>query len=350
MAFSVCGARPIDNRPQVNNLPHLGRLKIGRRIQSCPTLLILIMPLLSAQDPLTITVPVRLVAAPTTVTAPGGKFINDLQLRDFTLDDNGQRQSLYQEFRNQPISLVVAVQANRAMQPVRQNIGRIGSVIDTLIVGQGGEAAVVAFDNSVRTVEVFTSDGEKLRRALRDIDYSRNKSRLVDAVIHCVDLLSTRAPNRRRVVLLFCDRRDDGSESKLPEAITQAELHNVIVYSVDESRLHAWAAQAGKPAETEGLDIKSSVSQLYRGVRSLAASNPVGVLTGYTGGREYSFYRLNALEQALTAVGEELHGQYLLSYMPAHPTPGYHEIQVRVDRPGALVRSRPGYWLMEESH
>ena len=312
-------------------------------------MLVTLAPLLCAQDA-TITVPVRLVAAPTTVTAPSGKFINDLQLRDFTLDDNGQRQSLYQEFRNQPISLVVAVQANRAMQPVKQNIGRIGSVIDTLIVGQGGEAAVVAFDNSIRTVEVFTSDGEKLRRALKDIDYSRNKSRLVDAVVHCVDMLNTRAPNRRRVVLLFSDRRDDGSEAKLPDAITQAELHNVIVYSVDVARLHAWAAQAAKPSDTEGLDIKSSVSQLYRGVRSLAASNPVGVLTGYTGGREYSFYRLNALEQALTAVGEELHGQYLLSYMPANPTPGFHEIQVRVDRPGAQVRSRPGYWLMEDSH
>jgi hypothetical protein len=36
--------------------------------------------------------------------------------------------------------------------------------------------------------------------------------------------------------------------------------------------------------------------------------------------------------------------------MPGNPTPGYHEIQVRVSRSGALVRSRPGYWLFEESH
>jgi VWFA-related protein len=277
-----------------------------------------------------------------------GKFINDLQLGDFLLSDNGQRQSLNQEFRNQPISLVVAVEANRTMQPVKQHIGRIASVIDTLIMGQGGEAAVVAFDDSVRTIEVFTADGEKLRRALQEIDCRRDKSRLVDAVIHCVDLLKTRQANRRRVVLLFCDRRDDGSEAKLREAVVQAELNNVIIYSLDVARLHAWAAAMASPhPDREGLDIKNSISQIYRGVRTLAGTNPVGVLTGYSGGREYSFYKLSALEQALTLVGEELHGQYLLSYTPANPTPGYHEIQVRVNRTGAAVRSRPGYWLLE---
>jgi hypothetical protein len=172
------------------------------------------------------------------------------------------------------------------MQPVKQHIGRIASVIETLIMGQGGEAAVVAFGDSVRTIEVFTADGEKLRRALQSIDCSHSRSRLVDAVVHSVDLLKTRQPNRRRVVLLFCERRDDGSEAKLREAITQAELNNVIIYSLDVARLHAWASNAAAaPANTSGIDLKTSIAELYRGVRSLSGNNPVGVLTGYTGGR-----------------------------------------------------------------
>lgn len=307
-------------------------------------------PLLPAQEPPTYRVPVHLVAAPTTVTNPQGQFVNDLQLGDFRLEDNGRRQNLNREFRNQPISLVVAVQSNRGMRPVKPHIGRIASIIDTLILGLGGEAAIVSFSDQVRTVEVFTSEGEKIRRALRSIDCSGDKSRLVDAVMHSIDLLATRAPNRRRVILLFSHNRDRGSESDLRDAIRDAERHNVIVYSLDVARFHAAGDSLAQPPEQAGMDLKASITQIYRGVRSLASENAAGLLTSYTGGREYSFYKLRSLEQALTMVGEELHGQYLLSYTPLEPTPGFHEIHVRVDRPDVVVRSRPGYWLIEDTH
>ena len=305
-------------------------------------------PLLPAQEPPTYRVPVHLVAAPTTVTNPQGQFVNDLQLGDFRLEDNGLPQSLNQEFRNQPISLVVAVQSNRGMRPVKAHIGRIASVIDTLILGLGGEAAVVSFADQVRTVEVFTSEGEKVRRALRSIDCNGGKSRLVDAVIHSIDLLGTRSPNRRRVILLICQNRDHGSDYELRDAIRDAERHNVIIYSLDVARFRAAGDSLAQRPEQAGMDLKASITQVYRGVRSLASENAAGLLTSYTGGREYPFYKLRSLEQALTMVGEELHGQYLLSYTPREPTPGFHEIHVQVDRADVVVRSRPGYWLNQD--
>ena len=72
-------------------------------------------------------------------------------------------------------------------------------------------------------------------------------------------------------------------------------------------------------------------------------------LTSYTGGRRYFFVKQNALEKAVSAIGEELHSQYLLSFTPAPESrTAYRSITVQVpSRPDAVVRSRPGYWLGE---
>ena len=43
-------------------------------------------------------------------------------------------------------------------------------------------------------------------------------------------------------------------------------------------------------------------------------------------------------------IGEEIHGQYLLSYTPANTQEtGFHRIRVVAKRVGVEVRSRPGY-------
>jgi VWFA-related protein len=68
-------------------------------------------------------------------------------------------------------------------------------------------------------------------------------------------------------------------------------------------------------------------------------------LTSYTGGRQFTLGNRRALEQAVTQIGEEIHGQYLLSYTPRSTHDGgFHRIRVVSKRAGLEVRSRPGYW------
>src|SRR5207244_10894682 len=140
-------------------------------------------------------------------TTPQGAFINDLQLGDFKLYDNGAPQSIRQEFENQPISLVVAVQANSQIAAVGPQVAQIGPILETLIMGQVGEAAVVSFEQSFQTLQPFTKDGEKIRRALQTIDFAFSKSRLIDAVMHSIELLKHCPEQRRRVLLLISEKR-----------------------------------------------------------------------------------------------------------------------------------------------
>lgn len=312
------------------------------------------------QQPHTIRVPVRLVLAPTTVTDQSGRFVNDLGADEFTLIDNGLKQAVHlDEVEFAPMSLAIVVQSNLAVQGAHERIQTIGPLIETLIMGERGAAAVLTFDSTVRTVQPFTSDGEKIRRALKRMTYAGGKARMIDAALAGIEELKQRRESRR-VLLLISEARDSGSESRLRDVISEAELQNVIVYSLNVSRLHAWKSALNlswsAPPETPygthhgggtefGLDLKALITEIYSSLRTAASENPLKVITEYTGGRQFSFFKQHSLEEALTRLGDELHGQYMLSFTPNPPTGGYHEIRVHVSRSGMQVRSRPGYWI-----
>ena len=89
--------------------------------------------------------------------------------------------------------------------------------------------------------------------------------------------------------------------------------------------------------------------EIFRATKSLFVDDPLDVFTRFTGGKEYSFISQKSLERAVSAVGEEIHSQYLLSSKPNNLTEGgFHEIRVEVNRPRLEVRTRPGYWIASQ--
>jgi VWFA-related protein len=136
--------------------------------------------------------------------------------------------------------------------------------------------------------------------------------------------------------------------------VAEAELNNILIYSLNVSRAHAASriilpAYGGPAGTALSLDIKALIQEIYGGIKTLVIENPLSVLTRYTGGRQYPFLKQHSLEEAVTKIGEEIHGQYLLSYSPSNlGEGGYHKIRVALNKTGFTVRSRPGYWSMDE--
>lgn len=299
-------------------------------------------PVLAAQTP-TFHVPARLVIAPTSVTDTHGRFVNGLSATDFTLYDNDVPQQIHEDSDFLPISVAVVIQTNLAARPIQPRLAELGPLLGALVVGEGGEAAILTFDHKVKVAQDFTSDLGRLTHSLRLIEFSYWDSRLLDASVKAIDLLKHRPSERRRILLLISETHDQGSESKLRDAIAQAELNNVLIYSLNISRAHA---------ALQGLatgDILPLIQQIYGGAKDLVIKNPLAVLTSYTGGEQYSLMKRESLEEAIRKMGEEIHGQYLLSFTPMNtPDSGYHKIRVALNRSGWEVRSRPGYWAMAE--
>ncbi len=90
---------------------------------------------------------VNVVVAPTVVTDKDGNYVNGLQPHQFRLIDNEKLQDIKVDVSWVPISLVVAIQANAATEPVLGKIKKIGPLFQGLVVGEQGQVAIMAFDH-----------------------------------------------------------------------------------------------------------------------------------------------------------------------------------------------------------
>lgn len=314
---------------------------------------------------------VTVVVAPTTVLNKDGNYVTGLQPQDFTLYDNGKPQRIAADVSYEPISMVLAIQASNMLNDILPKVQKIGNEVTDLVVGSGGELAVVAFDHRIRTVQDFTDDGAKVSEALKRITAGSSTHALNDTVVESVRMLRRRPQSRRRVLVLISEKRDRGSSGSLRDALTEAEFANVAIYSLDVSHLQALAT--GKaipprpdpipptaqhlpasgpmtPTQQEQLRYNGNYIpmfvEIFRSVKSVFVDDPLDIYTRFTGGKEYSFLSQKSLEKAVSALGQEIHNQYLLSYTPNNLSEGgFHEIRVIVNRPGLEVRTRPGYWV-----
>jgi VWFA-related protein len=325
------------------------------------------------QEPLDLTIrtTVNVVVAPTTVRDRNGDFVNGLQLQDFELYDNNKLQKVNADVRDEPLSLVVAVQRSSNLTDFLPKIQNIGSMLNQLVAGQNGEVAVVGFDHRIQVMQDFTSEGTKISEAMKKMTPGSSNHAVIDAVNQSIRMLKNRPPDRRRVLLLIAEKRDRGSELRLREGLTEAQFANVSIYSLDISTIVAALTDKGIPprppsipAEAQHLPggypaTPTTVEQnyylgnyipvfvdIFKAVKSVFVDDTLDVFTRFTGGREYSFVGEKSLEKAVAGISDELHSQYLLSYSPNNQTEGgFHEIKVLVNRPNLEVRTRPGYWV-----
>jgi VWFA-related protein len=341
-----------------------------------PALLLLCAAALSAQEDMPrrsdIVTSVKVVIVPTTVTDREGNFVYGLNASDFVLFDNGKQQRITQDIAYQPLSMVIAVQSNASVEGMLPKIRKIGAELDTLVLGEQGEAAVLAFDHRVQTMQDFTSESGKIEAAFKKLKPGSSSSAMNDAAMQAINMLRNRPQDRRRILVLISETRDVGGSIRPREVLTAAEFANVIIYSINISH---WAAAATRSAPyprpdaippearhsptggvmtpTESMQNRQTgnwapmIQEVFKGVKGLFIDNPSELYTKYTGGREFSFASQRGLDEAVSALGAEIHSVYLLSYAPNNlDEPGFHNIDVRVKgRPSLEVRSRNGYWI-----
>jgi len=315
-------------------------------------------------------VPVINVVAPTTVLDKNGNYINGLTLQDFTLYDKGVVQKISADVSFAPISLVIAVQRSNTVSEILPKIRKDGLLLANNVVGEDGEAAVLGFGNDVKLYQEFTSDPAKIEAAMKSLTPLGYNSRLNDAVAEGVRMLRGRDKGRRRVMLLIAEKRDKASEARVRETLRDAQFANVSIYFLDISNLVAQLTEkpeyprpqsiptTAQHLPANAVQTPTSVDSIYnngnavpllqdifKGIKGLFVDDAADVFTRYTGGKQYTFVKTKALERVTTALGEELHSQYLLAYSPSNKGEGgYHEIKVVINRPNLEVRTRPGYW------
>jgi VWFA-related protein len=349
----------------------------GKAVIAVAVLSIACVAVLIAQnneDP-TIRTQVSNVLAPTIVLDGDGNYVVGLKPHEFRLFDNDKLQDIRVDEIFAPISLVVAIQADAKVENAIPKIQKIATILQTMVAGEQGEVAIVAFDHRIQKLQDFTTDSDKVEQALKKIRPGSSQSVLTDTVVEATRMLRNRPKDRRKVLLLIAETRDKGSTLKPREALMNLEISNVMVYSVNMSRLvnelttkpplprpdpippAARNVPGGGPqtpttvaqmtgAPGYGIDFAPLITEIMRSVKAVFVSNPVEIFTRYTGGKEYSFVTERDLERALGEVSREIHNQYLITYNPNNKGEGgFHKIRVEVARGNLDVRTRDGYWL-----
>ena len=312
---------------------------------------------------------VRRVTVPVAVLDLKGNSVPGLTPYDFRLFDNGKGQKITEDLAQHPLSVVVVIQANNDVEKILPNIMKQASAIESLVLGADGEVAVLAFDHRVQTLTGFTSDESQIDVAFRKLKIGSYTAALNDATLAAINMLGTRPNDRRRVVLQIAENRDKGSSSSPREVLTEAEIKNVVIYSMNISQLlaaltskalpnrpdnrppgGAWVAPGvtSTPTTESQMNMGNWVpafKDVFTAAKGVFVHDPLDVYTQYTGGRQCGFKTDKALGTCVAQIGDEIHSEYLISYQPNNLTEGgFHHIVVEVMKPGLKVRSREGYW------
>jgi VWFA-related protein len=308
---------------------------------------------------------VPLVVAPTTVKDAKGRFVEGLDAANLVLYDNNVTRPIQADIAAYPISLVVAVESSQNSAAILDKLGSSGILFSQLLAADQGETALVSFSDKVTLHTDFTYDPDDLTHELRRMRVEGGGAAALDALSKALDMLAHRKPGRRLMVLMIAESRDRSSEAKLPEIVQQVQHLNAAVYWLTYSSILAQytdrkvttIGDVEAPSQ-KGIDKKRDATPLpantppmnllgpFFELAHLTKPNLAELFTRVTGTESRDFLTKSALEQAIHAMGEEMHRGYILTFAPAPGPAGlFHTIRVEVKgRPDLKATTRAGYW------
>jgi len=275
------------------------------------------------------------VAIYVTVLDRYGEMVVNLKREDFVVQDNGAVQPLT-VFLNglQPITATVLMDRSASMT---LNLGLAVSAAQQFVVRMlpGDRASIGTFSDRVDLGGPYTGDRDELLGRLNEPLHYGNPTKLWDALD---ESMTAMAPlNGRRVILLMTDGVDTTSTLHASDVVGRARGEELMVYAVQFG-----TSVRGYQAE---LPLAPTVSQTFNDLRR---RNPPGtealrMLTRQTGGGHFVLNQLDDINTTFTHVMQELHYQYVLGFTPTRLDGRIHDLRVRVDRPGLIVRARQSY-------
>lgn len=255
---------------------------------------------------------VNLTEVYATVTNQRGEPVAGLTAADFRVAEDGRPQTISVFAAGEfPLSIVVALDRSFSMAGTRLDLAKRAADVFIRALRPDDEVIVLAVGSEIETITPAVPARDAARTRW-DAITPWGTTPLYDATRRSIDIVQTR--KGRRALLIISDGVDRDSEIDATTLIGYARKSDVLVYPI----------AIGKERVPE-----------------------LAELAAVTGGRSIAVRDPKQLEPALAGLANELRMQYLLGYVPsrADASPGWHSIEVAVNRPGVRVRAREGYGI-----
>jgi VWFA-related protein len=290
------------------------------------------------------------VQVPVVVKERGGRYLTDLRRDEFSIYEDGARQTIdYFGTTEEPFNVALLLDSSGSTADQLQQIKTAAlAFLDNL--RPQDRVLLVEFNDSVRILSELTGDREQLRRAISDIragEYTQVYEAVYTAVWERLADIEG-----RKAVVLFTDGIDNASSEIVQEDTLDAviESEDVIVYPIRfstradverkiERKFNAERLTNPQKAEADHQKALRELDHAYR-----EADEYLNELARLSGGVVERADEISDLKGALARIADELRKQYLLGYYPPNEKQiTSRRITVKVSRPDAIVRARPGY-------
>jgi VWFA-related protein len=318
----------------------------------------------------TIGISVNRVQVPVMVKDSSGRRVDGLLYTDFTVLENGKKQTLVY-FTSDPFALSVAVvidtgMADVALQKINETYSALAGAFSPY-----DEVALYTYSSTVSQVTDFTGRPERLTAALNDMKQYRGHANgppvlggplgpegptinglpaggppvppvytppreahvLNDAILRAAQDLSRRDRERRKVIFVISDGREMGSRASYAGVLHLLQARDIQVRAVV---VDSGALPGFRQLDKFHIPDQGRTNNLAKFVRATCGADPLAELSR------------NSIEDAYAEITSEARNQYTLGYN-AQATTGssaYRSIEVRVDRKGLKVAAKDGYFAV----
>jgi Ca-activated chloride channel family protein len=257
-----------------------------------------------------------------------GKFVRDLNEKDFTfLDDHKPPQAIL-NFRRETdlpldMGLLLDVSGSVHGRFDFEQTAAISFLQHTVRAGFD-KAFVVGFNTESQMTQGFTDNVTLLSQGVHSLQDGGGTA-LYDAIYRaCHNTFLKDRPDHpvRKAIVILSDGEDNQSEITKAQAIEMAQRAEVIIYAIS--------------TDDSGL--------VLRGDKNLEQ------LSAATGGRAFFPFKMKDITHSFASIEDELRSQYVVSYTPADfdADGRYRSIEISALKKDLQVRSRKGYFAPQQ--
>ncbi len=302
-----------------------------------------------------IKVSVNEVIVPVTVTDDKGRFVSDLDRKDFSVFEDGKPQPIryFTRERSQPVVVGFLLDMSNASRIHWKTFQEATTeLIQVLLTGDPRYSGyLIDYAQDAEVAVNTTDDPEPMVDKIRKLKPGGG-SALYDAIyLACTSrkLVKGEPIEPRRIIVIVGDGHDNASKHSLNEVVELAVRNLVTVYAISTEAFgltNTATENLTRLATETGGRVVFPLGDVYKdtdGYLSHPSDDGNYALTVGTGA--YRSAVDNKMYHAVADIAGEVTMQYIIRYVPQNPRDkSYRNVKVVVDEANLRVRARKGYY------